>query len=136
MSKHNQQGNRSGSNNPPKEASPSDTPASTNNESLDHSAQVATQLELKLFCWWTAPIVEEALSGLIRLDRYSTAETYRNHTQETTTIRESAAPIILGLKEIEDALYSLDVSDVNLSSLKLKASDLAGQMAQFINASH
>jgi hypothetical protein len=136
MSKHNQQGNRSGSNNPPKEASPSDTPASTNNESLDHSAQVATQLELKLFCWWTAPIVEEALSGLIRLDRYPTAETYRNHTQETTTIRKSAAPIILGLKEIEDALYTLDVSDVNLSSLKLKASDLAGQMAQFINASY
>jgi hypothetical protein len=136
MSKHDNPRHRPGSDHPSKKASSPDHREVPNGESLDHSTQVATQLELKLFCWWTAPLIEEALSGLIRLDRYPTAETYRNHIQETTRIRESAKPIILGLKEIEDALYNRGASGANLPSLKLKASDLADQMAKFINDSY
>jgi hypothetical protein len=135
MSKHSNRGNRARgdeqSRNPP-----SDDSLSSKVDQVDHDASLALLMGIQLFCCWTAPFIEESIAGLLRLEKYPTADTYRDHIEDTSHILESAAPIISRLKALESVISGKDRSNMDLNSFKSEVRNLAETMREFIGKSY
>jgi hypothetical protein len=93
---------------------------------------MATLTQLRLFCWWTAPIIAESIAAIIHLDKYPTKDAYQSNIVETDQIVESATPIISRLQAIESAINKEDGPSSNLTALKSEANNLSGEMQEYI----